>query len=87
MDRISLLKQKVRTLPNTSGVYVMKDALGQVIYIGKASNLKRRVSHYFRKGSKLKAYNAKIASLSDVIDDFDIIKTKSEAMEAEIQYA
>ncbi|MBO5254315.1 MAG: UvrB/UvrC motif-containing protein [Opitutales bacterium] len=79
MDRISLLKQKVRTLPNTSGVYVMKDALGQVIYIGKASNLKRRVSHYFRKGSKLKAYNAKIASLSDVIDDFDIIKTKSDA--------
>ena len=79
MDRISALKQKVRSLPTTSGVYVMKDALGQVIYIGKASNLKRRVSHYFRKNSKFKAYNAKIASLSDVISDFDFIKTNSDA--------
>ncbi len=79
MNTNSALKQKVRALPQTSGVYIMKDALGQVIYIGKASNLKRRVSHYFRKDSKLKAYNAKIASLSDCIDDFDFIKTKSDA--------
>ncbi len=79
MDTSSALKQKVRSLPTTNGVYVMKDALGQVIYIGKAKNLKRRVSHYFRKDAKNKAYNPKIASLVSCIADFDFYKTKSEA--------
>ena len=79
MDTNSLIKQKLRALPSTSGVYIMKDALGQVIYIGKAVNLKRRVSHYFRKDAKYKAYNGKIASLSDCICDFDYVKTKTEA--------
>ncbi len=79
MDNNSALKQKVRALPQTSGVYIMKDAMGQVIYIGKAVNLKSRVSHYFRRNSKLKAYNAKIASLVDLIADFEYINTKSEA--------
>lgn len=79
MDSNSLINQKLRALPSTSGVYIMKDALGQVIYIGKAVNLKRRVSFYFRKDAKFKAYNGKIASLSDCICDFDFVKTKTEA--------
>ena len=79
MDRLSALRQKARALPSTSGVYVMKDALGQVIYIGKASNLKRRVSHYFANDAKAKAYNQKIASLSDVVADFEFKDTKSDA--------
>lgn len=79
MDSDSELKRKIRALPLSSGVYVMKDALGSVVYIGKAKNLKRRVSHYFRKDAKYKAYNAKIAMLSDCIADFDFYKTKSEA--------
>ncbi len=57
----------------------MKDSLGQVIYIGKAKNLPKRVSHYFENNAKFKAYNAKIASLVDIIDDFDHYTTKSEA--------
>ncbi len=79
MNLSSALKEKLRRLPHTSGVYLMKDALGTVIYIGKASDLKRRVSHYFRKSSKDKAYNPKIASLSECIADFDYINTRSEA--------
>ena len=79
MERISAIKQKVRALPSTSGVYVMKDALGQVIYVGKAKNLKKRVSHYFRKDATLNAYNQKIASLTEVVYDLEHIKTKSEA--------
>ena len=38
----------IRSMPQTSGVYLMKDRLGQVIYVGKAKNLKRRVSSYFQ---------------------------------------
>ena len=70
------LKEKVRTLPHTSGVYIMKDALGSVIYIGKASDLKRRVSHYFRRD---RPYNPKIASLEKSIADFDYVRTRSDA--------
>ena len=37
------VRDKVRSLPTTAGVYLMKDALGRVIYIGKAVNLRSRV--------------------------------------------
>ncbi len=70
------LKAKVRALPNSSGVYIMKDAFGQVIYIGKAISLKRRVSQYFIHA---KRYNAKIASMVKLIADFEYITTKSDA--------
>ena len=79
MQRLQRLRLKAKNLPQTSGVYVMKDALGQVIYIGKAKNLPKRVSHYFENNARLKAYNAKIASLVDIIDDFDHYTTRSEA--------
>ena len=42
------LSSKIASLPLTSGVYLMKDAGGRIIYIGKAVNLRRRVKSYFR---------------------------------------
>lgn len=78
MDQ-SALKEKVRRLPHSSGVYIMKDALGSVIYIGKAYDLKRRVSQYFTQSYKTRAYNRKVASLAECIADFDFINTRSEA--------
>ena len=41
------LKAKVRELPNKPGVYLMRDQLGRVIYVGKARSLRKRVSQYF----------------------------------------
>lgn len=79
MQNIQSLKEKVRHLPQRSGVYIMKDALGSVIYIGKAFNLKKRVGQYFMKSSKLRASNPKIASLIDSVCDFDFTITRSEA--------
>ena len=73
------LKEKIRRLPETSGVYLMKDRFGQIIYIGKAVNLKRRVSHYFQSTARQKAYSPKIASMIGSIADFDFIGVKSEA--------
>lgn len=79
MQNLPALKEKVRRLPKTSGVYVMKDAFGNVIYIGKAVNLKRRVGQYFMNSYKTRAANPKIASLIDCIADFDFYNTRGDA--------
>ena len=71
MDEI---REKLKTLPGTPGVYMMKDADGIVIYIGKALSLKSRVSSYFQNGRK----DAKTAALVSEIASFDYILTQTE---------
>src|SRR6201981_3789686 len=44
------LQSKIRTLPTSAGVYLYKNAEGEVIYVGKAKNLRSRVSSYFHEG-------------------------------------
>src|SRR6266478_3802661 len=44
------LPQKIRSLPSSAGVYLYKNAEGEVIYVGKANNLRSRVSSYFHEG-------------------------------------
>ena len=69
-----ILKNKIKELPKDSGVYLMKSIDGQVIYVGKAKNLKNRVSQYFNKGKKL----LKVQAMVDKIYDFDYFITLSE---------
>ncbi len=71
------LKEKVRRLPNRPGVYIMKDRIGTIIYVGKAKALKKRVSSYFMP-SRAFALHPKIRALVDMITDFDAIEVKSE---------
>ena len=70
-----ILKQKLETLPTDSGVYVMRNVDGEVIYVGKAKNLKNRVSSYFRKDS---ARAQKVKSMVEKIYDLDYFITLSE---------
>jgi excinuclease ABC subunit C len=72
------LKEKVRALPDKPGVYLMKDRLGRIIYVGKARSLKKRVSSYFQRGRALTVDQPKIRALIDLIADFDTIEVKSE---------
>ncbi|SDM55198.1 excinuclease ABC subunit C [Bacillus sp. OK048] len=72
---IILLKEKVRSLPSTPGVYLMKDSQGLIIYVGKAKNLKRRVQSYFQQS---KNHPQKIIKLVHNIKDFDYILTDTE---------
>jgi excinuclease ABC subunit C len=72
------LKEKVRRLPDRPGVYLMKDRLGRIIYVGKAKSLKKRVSSYFQRGRARTLSQPKIRALIEMIADFDIIEVKSE---------
>src|SRR5262245_41216213 len=63
---------KVRTFPTGPGVYLMKDAGGNVIYIGKAKNLRARASSYF---SKEAAHDPRICDWIGFIKDVDYIET------------
>ncbi len=72
------LKEKVRHLPNKPGVYLMKDRLGRIIYVGKAKSLKKRVSSYFQRGRARTVSQPKIRALIEMIADLDTIEVKSE---------
>ena len=72
------LKEKVRRLPDKPGVYLMKDRLGRIIYVGKAKSLKKRVSSYFQRGRARTIAQPKIRALIEMIADLDTIEVKSE---------
>lgn len=68
------IKDKVHALPGLPGVYKMLDIYGNIIYIGKAKNLKNRVSSYFLNTKKL----PKVQNMVDNVYDFEYIITPSE---------
>jgi excinuclease ABC subunit C len=72
------LKAKVRELPNKPGVYLMRDRLGRVIYVGKARSLRKRVSQYFHPSRQMR-WDPKTRALIDSIADFETFVVKSEA--------
>ncbi len=70
-------KTKLRQVPHQPGVYLMKDRLGSIIYVGKALDLKRRVSSYFMASQKMRG-NVKTRALIDSIDDFEFHTVRNE---------
>ncbi|ART75244.1 hypothetical protein B4U37_03930 [Sutcliffiella horikoshii] len=69
------LVQKIKEIPATPGVYLMKDSIGQVIYVGKSKRLRQRVQSYFRESSN---HSNKIRKLVKHIRDLEIIETDTE---------
>ncbi len=69
-----LIKQKLKALPNSPGVYLHQNASGEVIYVGKAKSLKKRVKQYFQRNLQ----DIKTEALVKEIADFDYIETESE---------
>ena len=70
--------EELKKLPKTPGVYMHKDSLGEVIYVGKAINLRNRVSSYFRKTSQA---DPKVRAMVSNIAEFEYISCATE-MEA-----
>ena len=62
---MSELNDKLKLLPVNPGVYVMLDKDGQVIYVGKAKNLKNRVRQYFFSGVKTEKVMAMVSNIAD----------------------
>jgi excinuclease ABC subunit C len=74
-DDNSRAAEKARSLPQTPGVYLMKDAAGVVLYVGKAKNLRARVGSYFLKAA---AEDPRTARLVREIRDLDYLEAESE---------
>lgn len=68
-------QEKIIALPLTSGVYLMKNSDGKIIYIGKAVSLRKRVQSYFRKQRPLSKTDQLVAEIADI----EIFNTHSEA--------
>ena len=75
MDKITELKRKANLLPQTPGVYIMKNRHGDIIYIGKAKALKNRVTQYFGAGNQ---HTEKVRKMVSLVDDFEYILCDSE---------
>ena len=76
------LPQKIRTIPTSAGVYLYKNAEGEVIYVGKAKNLRNRVSSYFHQG---RIEDAKTGTLvREAVDvDYIVVANNKEALALE----
>lgn len=81
LKRTDELLEKANSLPLCSGVYIMRDKNGKVIYVGKSRKLKNRVSQYFQNSRK----NLKTSRMVSCAEDFDYIicNTEIEALTLE----
>lgn len=69
------LKEKIKKLPSSPGVYLMKDSSNTIIYVGKSKNLKNRVGSYFQNS---KSHPPKVVKLVKNLKDFEYILTDTE---------
>lgn len=74
-SKMKILRKKAMSLPLLPGVYIMKNADGEIIYIGKAKALKNRVSQYFGSQNR---HPIKVRKMVENVDRFDYIVTGSE---------
>lgn len=80
-DKSPELKEKISILPDTPGVYMYFDAAGTVIYVGKAKNLKRRVSSYFNRTHDNLRTNLLVRNIADM--KYIVVPTEQDALNLE----
>jgi excinuclease ABC subunit C len=75
------IRKKISTLPHKPGIYLMRDRFGTVIYVGKALNLRKRVSQYFQSSRRM-GWDLKFNALVEAICDFDfhVVRSEPEAL-------
>ncbi len=75
------IRKKLGSLPHKPGIYLMRDRFGTVIYVGKARDLRKRVSQYFQPSRRM-AWDLKFQALIEAIHDFDfhVVRSEPEAL-------
>ena len=81
IDKNENIKNKLALLPDTPGVYQYFDKTGKIIYVGKAKNLKRRVSSYFNKVHDSPKTNILVKNIYDL--QYIVVKTEEDALHLE----
>ena len=77
--RVARLREKIARFPKTPGVYLMKDCEGRVLYVGKARDLRARVSSYFQDSSDLlHTRGPEIAHMAALVEDIDFLDCETE---------
>jgi excinuclease ABC subunit C len=71
------IRKKLSSLPHKPGIYLMRDRFGTVIYVGKARDLRKRVSQYFQPSRRL-GWDLKFQALVEAIHDLDVHVVRSE---------
>ena len=71
------IRKKLNAVPHKPGVYLHKDRFGTVIYVGKALNLRKRVSQYFQSSRRM-GWDLKFNALVEAIHDFDVHVVRNE---------
>lgn len=77
MPTTEQIRKKLSELPHKPGVYLMKDRFGTVIYVGKARDLRKRVSSYFQP-SRRRGWDLKLNALVEAVHDLDTHTVRSE---------
>ncbi len=77
MSATETIRKKIGTLPHKPGIYLMKDRFGTVIYVGKARDLRKRVSQYFHPSRRM-GWDLKFNALVEAICDFDFHVVRSD---------
>jgi excinuclease ABC subunit C len=75
LERPEYLRERLKALPDSPGVYIMRDAQGRAIYVGKALSLRNRVPNYFHASSVLPEH---IRAMVDRVHEFEVITTANE---------
>ena len=78
------IQEELKTLPDSPGVYQMKNAFGEIIYVGKAKSLKKRVRQYFQSKNHIPKIQAMIKNISEF--EYIITDNEVEALILEANY-
>ncbi|MDD5486664.1 MAG: excinuclease ABC subunit UvrC [Dehalococcoidales bacterium] len=84
-QKLEYIKASVKSFPESPGVYLMKNKGGNIIYVGKASNLRNRVASYFTARNKQNKKNQQLVTHIDSIEYF-VTMTEEEALVLELNF-
>lgn len=71
-----VLRERLKTVPNRPGCYLMRDRRGVIVYVGKAKNLRKRVLSYFRPNAN---HAPKVRSMVNTVADLEFMTVRNEA--------